>query len=74
LRHAEIEAYPMGERPEIERFGKSFAVPAAPAAAGAIGSVHFQPHFARRHIRISWMPNYTLYNAADIRLNIAKSW
>jgi len=36
--------------------------------------VHFQPHFARRHIRISWMPNYTLYNAADILLNIAKSW
>jgi hypothetical protein len=36
--------------------------------------VHFQPHFARRHIRISWMPNYTLYNVADIRLNIAKSW
>ena len=50
LCHAQIEADPMGERAEIERFGKGFAVPAAAASAGAIGSVHFQPHFARRHI------------------------
>ena len=73
LRHAQVEADPAPERTEIDRYGNGFAILAAP---------HTLLLFARRHHRLphrtgchnparhSWISNYILYNAADMRLNI----
>jgi hypothetical protein len=67
----------MGQWPEIDRQLEGFAVPAPPAAARAIRSVHPRIPFPEQtdlRSSISLMSNYKLYNRAGLRLNIAKSW
>ena len=65
--------------PKLIDSANGFAVPAAPAAARAICSVHRTPFVPctavdPRRSTFSLVSNYTLYNVAGIRLNIAKSW
>jgi len=74
----------MHERAEIDRHGNSFAIPDLPTTACSVRPVHCDVLIVKRIVAkrviteravaiirtLSLIPNYTLYNVPDIRLNI----